>query len=369
MFLRNAWYVGAYASEVEQAPLARTILGEPVLLYRTEGGRAVALEDRCCHRNLPLSMGRREGDCIRCGYHGLKFDPRGECVEIPGQKEIPPGARVKSYPVVEKWNFVWLWMGDPENRDDDLLPRWQCIDDPKLTTTMGNNCQPLPMKCNWELNNDNLLDLMHVVYVHTDTLGGAGLDRHPITTERLPRAVRMLRWSSHVEPPPLLAQLAGFNGKDCDRWQATLCELPSHCTIDAGFSAAGEVGRDGDWDKGVRLRALITATPETETTSFMFYAQSRNFAVADEEVSRRFIKQIRAVFDQDIAVMEGQQRINSTLADAPRVEIRCDVPVLAMHRLIERAVASERAEPIEIAGVRPAAPRATQATPKPAPAR
>src|SRR5262249_18409397 len=140
---------------------------------------------------------------------------------------------------------------------------------------------------------------------------------------------------------PLLAQLAGFNGKDVDRWQGTVCELPSHCTIDAGFGAAGTIARDGDWDKGVRLRALITATPETETTSFMFYCQCRNFAVGNEEVSRRFIKNIRDIFLQDITVMEGQQRINSALPNAPRIEIRADTPVIAMHRLVEQYAVRE----------------------------
>jgi hypothetical protein len=156
----------------------------------------------------------------------------------------------------------------------------------------------------------------------------------------------MMRWSPNVAPVPLLAKLAGFNGTDSDRWQATICELPSHCTIDAGFAEAGKIGRDGDWDQGVRLRALITATPETETTSLMFYAQCRNFALGDEEVSKRFIQQIRAVFDQDIAVMEGQQRINSMLPNAPTVEIRCDVPVVAMRRLVMQAAARERDEPV-----------------------
>ncbi|HEY3918002.1 MAG TPA: aromatic ring-hydroxylating dioxygenase subunit alpha [Stellaceae bacterium] len=368
MFLRNCWYIAAYSREVGETPLARTLLGEPVMLYRSEQGEAIALEDRCCHRNLPLSMGQREGDDIRCGYHGLKFDRQGQCVEIPGQKEIPPGAKVKNYPAIEKWNFVWLWMGNPALRDDNLLPHWQCIDDPSLTTTMGNGGQALPMKCNWELNNDNLLDLMHVVYVHTDTLGGAGLDRNPVTTERGLTSVRMLRWSPHVEPPPMLAKLSGFNGKDTDRWQSTLCEIPTHCTIDAGFGAAGTIARDGDWSKGPRLLALITATPETETTSFMFYAQCRNFAHGDEALSQGFIKQIRAVFDQDIAVMEAQQRVNSLLPDAPRIEIRADTPVVAMHRLVEQYAAREQLEPITVTPVAPAAPRAPQPVPASAPA-
>ena len=96
MFLRHCWYIAAWSSEIGRAPLARMLLGEPVLLYRTQGGKAIALEDRCCHRNLPLSMGTLEGDAVRCGYHGLKFDASGACVEVPGQSTIPAGARIKA---------------------------------------------------------------------------------------------------------------------------------------------------------------------------------------------------------------------------------------------------------------------------------
>jgi phenylpropionate dioxygenase-like ring-hydroxylating dioxygenase large terminal subunit len=342
MFLRNGWYVAAYDGELQPEPMTRVILGEPVLLYRIESGKPVALEDRCCHRNLPLSMGKREGDGIRCGYHGLKFDAAGNCIEIPGQKEIPPGTKVKAYPLVEKWHFIWIWMGDPAQCDESLLPAWQCLDDARLTRTMSPDGKPIAMQCHWELNNDNLLDLMHVVYVHADTLGGVGLDRYPITTERFQRSVRMMRWSTDVTPPPLLAQLAKYNAPICDRWQATVCEIPSHCTIDAGFGPPGEIGRDGDWDRGVRLRVLITATPETETSSFMFYQHCRNFAPGDQ-VSAGFTKTIRGVFLQDVAVMEGQQRINSARPDAPTMEIRADVPVLAMRRLVRQFAELEHA--------------------------
>jgi phenylpropionate dioxygenase-like ring-hydroxylating dioxygenase large terminal subunit len=89
MFLRNCWYVAAWSEEVTHAPLARTLLGLPVMLYRTEQGESVALEDRCCHRNLPLSLGFIESNNVCCGYHGLKFAPSGQCIEIPGQPQIP----------------------------------------------------------------------------------------------------------------------------------------------------------------------------------------------------------------------------------------------------------------------------------------
>jgi phenylpropionate dioxygenase-like ring-hydroxylating dioxygenase large terminal subunit len=342
MFLRNCWYVAAFGSEIGREPFARTIAGRPIVFFRRADGRPVALEDRCCHRNLPLSMGRIEGDGVRCGYHGLLFDSTGQCVEIPGQKEIPPGAQVRAYPLLERWNFLWIWLGD-EIPDETLLPDWRCLDDAALTKTIGNGGKPLPMKCNWELNNDNLLDPSHTVFVHPTSLGSPGPDRFPVETDRFPRGVRLTRWMTEVTPIPLLAQIAGYDGpQQVDRWQITLCEAPNHCTVDAGFIPAGITGPRGDLDQGVRLRALMTATPETATTSFLFYQQVRNFARGDEAASARFSHDIRNVFFEDIAVMEAQQQRNSKYPGGPRVALRVDGPVIAMQRLNRELLAQER---------------------------
>jgi vanillate monooxygenase len=92
MFLRNHWYVAASDSEVGRKPFGRMILGQPVVFFRTEAGTPVAFEDRCAHRHLPLSMGKTVGDTLQCHYHGLRFDPTGRCVRIPGQDQIPPSA-------------------------------------------------------------------------------------------------------------------------------------------------------------------------------------------------------------------------------------------------------------------------------------
>ena len=99
MFLRNAWYVAAWDHEVGQETLPTKILGERIVLYRTEAGEPVALEDACAHRKLPLSMGRRKGDAIECGYHGLTFDKTGRCIHMPAANRIPPAVRVRSYPL------------------------------------------------------------------------------------------------------------------------------------------------------------------------------------------------------------------------------------------------------------------------------
>lgn len=113
-FIHQSWYVAAWDHEVtSDGLLARKLLGQPIVLYRDEAGQVVALEDRCCHRAAPLSAGRKEGDCVRCLYHGMKFNSQGICVEIPGQHQIPGKARVRTYPIVERDRFVWIWMGDP----------------------------------------------------------------------------------------------------------------------------------------------------------------------------------------------------------------------------------------------------------------
>jgi len=123
MFLKDSWYVAAWSHEIDDGKLlGRTILGEPVLLYRGEAGHVVAMHDRCCHRGAPLSMGRREGDAVRCLYHGLKFSPSGQCVEIPGQDRIPPKACVRVFKVVERSSWIWIWMGDPARADESLIP-------------------------------------------------------------------------------------------------------------------------------------------------------------------------------------------------------------------------------------------------------
>jgi vanillate O-demethylase monooxygenase subunit len=103
-YLRNAWYVAGWSDDLADGKLlARTIMKEPIVFYRLPDGNVAALQDRCPHRFAPLSMGQIvNGDRIQCPYHGLEFGPSGACTLNPhGTKNIPPRARVRSYPVIE----------------------------------------------------------------------------------------------------------------------------------------------------------------------------------------------------------------------------------------------------------------------------
>ena len=133
IFLYNSWYVAAWNHElIDGKKLARTILEKPIVLYRGSSGKVVALDDRCCHRAAPLSMGRIEGDDIRCMYHGMKFAADGKCIQIPGQDNIPPKLGVRSYPVVERYNLIFIWTGDPEKADPKLILDYPPLEDPEM---------------------------------------------------------------------------------------------------------------------------------------------------------------------------------------------------------------------------------------------
>ena len=93
-YLQHVWYCSALGTEVTNTPLARTICEKPIVFYRGESGKAVALEDRCAHRQAPLSLGRVQGDDIECGYHGFVFDCAGACVYVPRQDTVPKSAMV-----------------------------------------------------------------------------------------------------------------------------------------------------------------------------------------------------------------------------------------------------------------------------------
>ena len=94
MYLRNRWYVAAWANELDGGPLGRTVMDEPVVFFRGGNGKVAALEDSCAHRYMPMSHGRVIDGCIECPYHGLVYDATGACVKVPGQAQVPDPARI-----------------------------------------------------------------------------------------------------------------------------------------------------------------------------------------------------------------------------------------------------------------------------------
>lgn len=338
-FLREYWYAAAWSSELGDEPLARTVLGEPVALYRRRDGTPAALADRCCHRGLPLSLGRVAGDALECGYHGFAFDGSGICIGVRGRRAVPPGARVRSYPLVERWNALWIWMGDPARADAAAIPRLFWLDDPGWAPVAG--C--LPMKADYRLLVDNLLDFTHVAYLHTRTIAGDEAEaRIPVATERLGDSVRVARWMLGIEPPPMFRAAGGFAGK-VDRWQIATWTPPSTVALDIGCAEAGTGAPEGDRSRGISIWSTHLITPETEATTQYRWCYARDFKRDDEEVAELLRAGGRRTFSEDVACLEIQQRSMAARPNAASVDINIDNGPMQARRIAEALLRRERA--------------------------
>ena len=348
LWLRDCWYVIAWDHEVPAAGapqlFSRTVLGEPVLVMRLADGGFTALEDRCCHRLAPLSAGRREGDCVRCGYHGLMFDARGACVEAPGLASIPPKARVKTYPVAAKNNWVFVWMGDPSKADTALLPDNFSCGDPAWRHQPGYMHYETP----YLLICDNLLDFSHLSYVHEKTLGGTPRIAQAVPTiEKVPGpnadwpqvGIRVTRHVPDVPPPPFYQRFRPFD-THIDRWFIYDFLLPGTLLMHSGGRPVGDA--PGDDRRAVRLHSCQTLTPETESSTHYFFQQSHPAGALDEEAAQAVTQAIYAsllqAFNEDRDMITAQYRNILRNPAAPMLPLGMDAALTQFRRLLaERA--------------------------------
>lgn len=330
----NAWYVAAWDAEVESAPLARTICGVPMVLYRKLDRGVVALRDACPHRLLPLSLGLREGDAIRCKYHGLKLGPDGVAIEMPIRTD-PVNKRIctQAFVVHERYRFVWVWIGDPAQADPELIPNlWPCS--AEGWTFDGGY---YPVACDYRLMIDNLMDLTHETYVHAGSIGQPELMEAPIETRVEGTEVVVERWMPGIDPPPFWRDALGRDGA-VDRWQVCRFMLPATVMIDVGVAPVGAGATITSHDQGVRGMVVDFMTPESETSHHYFWGMARNFDIDDAGFTARFKAQQGAVFAEDREILEAQQRALLANPDLGLAAYRIDEGGVRARQAITRAI-------------------------------
>jgi vanillate O-demethylase monooxygenase subunit len=316
--------------------LGRILLNQPIVLFRKQDGTAVALEDRCPHRGYPLHKGRLLEDTLECGYHGMTFNCSGQCIKVPGQAQIPSGADIHRYPMIEQWGFVWIWMGDPSLANPASIVDWHTLGDPEWTV-QGEHLQ---VNCDYKLIIDNLLDLSHLTFVHPRTLGSAAkLDEVQIKNEIAEDSVTISRWLIGIEPPPTYAR-GGFKGK-VDRWQITKFQPPAFISLYAGAADTGTGATEGNIGAGLGLHTFNAMTPETERTTHYFWSIAQRRAPKEEHLTDSIFHDIQKTVQEDVAVFEAQQRSLELKPDAPMVTLKSDAGPLAARRIIERLMQTE----------------------------
>jgi phenylpropionate dioxygenase-like ring-hydroxylating dioxygenase large terminal subunit len=336
--IKNAWYVVGWAEEFGEEPFARRILNEPILFYRATSGEPVAVLDVCPHKLAPMRLGQRIGDDMQCGYHGLRFDKHGVCVHNPqGNGIIPPNAKLKSYPTLERHGAVWIWMGDPAKADAGLIPDFSHIDDPKRRSVKGGH----HVNCNYMMMVENLMDLGHIIFLHSQTGGlenlvlgesKTGNDNGTITDQRL---------YHDIATPNLFAD--HMDVTRCDFWTDIRWNAPSAIRNHAGAAPCGHARGDRSTDQ----LGSHFLTPETHDTTHYFYAHSRNYALDDDagdEIWRHW--QRTALKAEDSMVAEAIQGVVPQAEElgVEMIVLSTDLSGIRVNRILEEMAQAEESD-------------------------
>ncbi|MDA0824550.1 MAG: aromatic ring-hydroxylating dioxygenase subunit alpha [Proteobacteria bacterium] len=305
--IKNTWYVAAEPGEIATSLLSRLILGVQVVIGRTESGQAFALEDRCPHRFAPLSLGRVVGERLQCGYHGAEFNPAGQCVSVPGQANTPSNAHVRSFPVVEKQGYIWIWMGDPELAGDlrSIPACFYRSDDPAWVGGYGHFES---LQVNFNLINDNLFDITHAEFVHPESFGAeemriyrnaepgeAYIDQK--TTYTIAEREIVFRMQSLNMPggPFYRWMVATSLGKNeytgpVDLDMEVSWAAPTYTSFLLNARPAGQPR-----EQGVQVCNMHSVTPASDFTSHYFYRSVKDYGPA--ELVEPFMQGVKAIFE------------------------------------------------------------------------
>jgi vanillate O-demethylase monooxygenase subunit len=329
----KCWYVAATSEEVGQGLLARRLLGKPVVLYRRESGDIVAMEDRCIHRAYPLSAGRREGDRVVCGYHGFSYDPDGCLVAVPSQENVPPGARVRTYPVHEQSPFVWIWLGAPGSAALRPPPRvpWYADGAGWASTT-----EVLRVEANYLLLHEHYLDLTDVFAVHPEAV--------PPDIEVLPPldevevSERSVSYSRTTPPSRLAAWEAEATGLPADtagirREEGTFVSPALHVQ---------HYVIDPDGGKSYELLRIQGFTPESLTATHVFLQMARNYATDNDGAGEFLRTMFHEWATRDAIVLETVQRgLGEATSSRRDINVKADRAAVRARRIALEMVDEE----------------------------
>jgi vanillate O-demethylase monooxygenase subunit len=338
---RNQWYVGAWSREVSRTPFERTLLGEPVVFYRTVDGAPVAVAGRCPHRRFPMVRAAVVGDALQCGYHGWTFDCSGACVNIPSQESyVPRGFRIPTFAVVERWQWIWIWMGDQALADPALIPdhRALWLEDSDWQADVGG---VEPLRARYQLMNENVLDLTHVTFVHAATIGTKTVAAAPIEVEHRGRSLHSERHVLGESPTAFHRRALGLDGPT-DRVLVTDFYPPALLASGSRFFYTGE-SKKPDGRLYGEFRVFHVPTPETETTTHYFWAFTRSFGQGDDALTDVLRTGWHAGVREDIDAIEANERMLDLGPAMHDLSAKADAGGLQGRRMVQAMISAELA--------------------------
>jgi vanillate monooxygenase len=339
-FLKNTWYVACNAEDIDEKPLGRTICNLSIVFYRALEGKVAALEDFCPHRGAPLSLGTVVEGKLTCGYHGLEMGCDGKTIAMPGQR-VRAFPTIRSYPVEERYGFIWVWPGDASLADKSLIPVQQWHNNPQWAFGGGM----FHIACDYRLMIDNLMDLTHETYVHAGSIGQKEIDDTPCKTTQEGDQVITSRFMENISAPPFWRMaLRGNHLADdvpVDRWQVCRFSPPSNVMIEVGVAHAGHGGYNADDTHKVYSVVTDFITPETETSIWYFWGMARKFNPSDKGLTASIREGKGKIFSEDLEMLERQQK--NLLAHPSRdlLKLNIDSGGVYSRRILEKLIATD----------------------------
>jgi phenylpropionate dioxygenase-like ring-hydroxylating dioxygenase large terminal subunit len=322
--LKDYWYIAAESRELRRKPLAVSLLGSRIALFRTDHGKLAALEDRCSHRNMALSRGAVSSDCITCPYHGWRFDAAGRCLQIPslGACAHLPNHGVPAYPVREQDGYIWIYPGE-SLPDSQPFHFPHCREQGWASFRMKTRFQASVEACL-----ENFLDCPHTVYVHQ------GWFRNHDTRE-LSALVRSTSDSVEIEfrgepiTRSLVSRLFFPGGKELRHTDRFL--MPNISRVDYDFGP----------DRHFIITSQCTPIGEYETEvhtviTFSFGRVAPLVRLLLEPVCRKIIR-------QDVEILAAQTKQIKRFGGPQFRHVETDLLGLKIQSLRRRA---ERSEPV-----------------------
>ena len=331
----DCWYAALPSSSVGRDLVALRAVGLPVVLFRTGAGSVVALEDRCAHRAYPLSAGTLVGDEVVCGLCGFRYDTDGQCVGVPSQPNVPFGAKVASYPMVESDGIVWVWLGEPGRARLHRVPSLPWLADDRWASVGGE----AEVAAGFLLLHENFADVTQVPFVAPEispaVLGSAAPPLDVVVTET---TVSLHREFAPAPLPGWQVELLGGTTAEFATQQDAHFLSPAAWVDHWDVSAA-----DGTV---ARLRFTQLVTPTAPGRSRVLWRVSRDFAVDDAAAGTRVAGLFEDYYARVFRAMETAQAVLDTDGPGPEANVAADVAALKVREIVLAMLAEETPTPI-----------------------
>jgi phenylpropionate dioxygenase-like ring-hydroxylating dioxygenase large terminal subunit len=327
----KAWYVACRSDELAEKPISRRILGQPIAIFRGEGGTPGALLDRCPHRNVPLSLGRSRRGLLECSYHGWAFDTGGVCRSIPalcGPVEAE-SRNASAFPCREQDGFVWVWC-DRESEPDVDPFRFALASKDGYTTVREH----VVARSTLHATAENALDVPHTAFLHAGLFRDSDRPRNRIE-------VVVRRFADRVEaeyigeprPQGLVGKVLSPQGGVVEHFDRFI--LPSIVEVEYRLGES-------------HLLVSAAMTPEEEFLTHLYAVISFKLPIPGFVITPFLRPVAMRIFKQDAVVLERQADNIRAFGGESFVSTEVDVlgpHILRLLRAAERGKIEGSSEP------------------------